>query len=192
MVQQKDSVVTPERFAQGLTWDEYLRHDAKYRDRYQRNYDQFVLTEDERRELRELFDRPGAPGKVLVLTEGWCPDCFREVPVIVKIAEATGIEVRVFPRDANLDIMNEFLREGEFQSIPTFVFYTRDHRYVTHWIERSATANEGMAEVRKIFEGRSREEAMPDYEKFQQGPTWRDWQHATVRELVDRLLPLAG
>ncbi len=192
MVKQQESVVTPARFGQGLTWDDYLRHDEKYRDRYERNYAAFKLTDSEQAALRELMARPNAPARVLVLTEGWCPDCFREVPVAVQMAEAAGMELRVFPRDLNLDIMNEFLRDGEFQSIPTFVFYTKDHRYLMHWSERSAVANEGMVEMRKIFEGRTREEAAPDYEKFQQGPAWRDWQHAAVAELIEKLTPLTG
>jgi hypothetical protein len=47
------------------------------------------------------------------------------------------MELRVFPRDDNLDIMSEVpLNRGESQSIPTLVFYTSDHRYIAHWIER--------------------------------------------------------
>ena len=46
--------------------------------------------------------------------------------------------VREFFRDQNLDIMNEFLYKGEFQSIPTLVFYDKDMNQLGVWHERAA------------------------------------------------------
>ncbi len=190
MVRPQESVVTPERFARGLSFHEYVSGLEKRRDKYERDYANFTPTAEEIAELKALVDRPGGPAKVLVITELWCPDCWREVPVMARLAEATGIELRILARDENLDVMQEFLRDGEFQSIPVFVFYTRDHRYLAHWIERSAVAQEGMVEMRRtIFEGRTREEAQPDYDRFQLGPVWDSWKHATVREVIDLLEP---
>lgn len=189
MVRSKESVVTPERFAQGVGYHEYVASLEKRRDKYEGDYARFSLTPQEIAEFKTLAERPNGPAKVAVITEYWCPDCWREVPVAAKLAEAAGLELRVFARDEHLDIMEEFLHHGEFQSIPVFVFYTRDHRYIAHWIERSAAANEGMVEVRRIFEGRTREEAQPDYDTFQLGPVWDGWKHTTVRELIDLLEP---
>ncbi|MGH2588322.1 MAG: thioredoxin family protein, partial [Dehalococcoidia bacterium] len=121
--------------------------------------------------------------KMLVLGEDWCPDVYRGMPVLARIAEASGIEMRVFPRDENLDIMNEFLKDGEYQSIPTAVFYTKDQRYILHWIERPKQADEEMPLMRKLYEGRTREEAAPDVLVFQQGPVWGGWRDATVKEI---------
>jgi hypothetical protein len=119
----------------------------------------------------------------LVLGEDWCPDVYRGMPVLARFAEAAGIELRVFPRDENLDIMNEFLKDGEFQSIPTAVFYTRDQQYILHWIERPQQANDEMPEMRKLYDGRTREEAADDVKAFQQGPIWGGWRDATIKEL---------
>ena len=33
---------------------------------------------------------------IIVFSAEWCPDCMRNVPVLDLLAEATGIEVRVF------------------------------------------------------------------------------------------------
>ncbi|MFN8556358.1 MAG: thioredoxin family protein [Dehalococcoidia bacterium] len=77
------------------------------------------------------------------------------------------MELRVFPRDQHLDIMNEFLKDGEFQSIPTLVFYTKDLRYIGHWIERAKKANDEMPIMRDIYAGRTREEAADDIRAFQ-------------------------
>ena len=188
MTQQKESVVTPERFASGLTWSQYLNERVqRNREKFEYNYRETVLTDDDVTAFRGLVERADGPARVLALGEDWCPDVFRGLPVMARIAEASGMELRIFPRDDNLDIMSEFLNHGEAQSIPTFVFYTRDHRYIAHWIERPAAANEQMAEVRKVFEGKSREEARPLYDEFQRGPVWASWRDETVREIRELL-----
>ena len=188
MTQQKESVVTPERFASGLTWSQYLNERVqRNREKFEYNYRETVLSDEDVTALRDLVGRAGGPAGVLALGEDWCPDVFRGLPVMARIAEASGMELRIFPRDDNLDIMSEFLNHGEAQSIPTFVFYTRDHRYIAHWIERPAAANEQMAEVRKTFEGKSREEARPLYDEFQRGPVWASWRDETVREIRELL-----
>ena len=102
------------------------------------------------------------------------------------------MELRIFPRDQNLDIMNEFLNQGEHQSIPVFVFYTRDQRYLAHWTERPALANEQMHLVNAIFQGKTADEALPEYERFQQGEVWASWRRETVREIRDLLTRVCG
>lgn len=188
MTQQQESVVTPERFASGLSWKQYFTERVvRNREKFQYNYDETQISEDDAAALRALVALPNGPAKVLVLGEDWCPDVFRGLPVIARIAEAAGMELRVFPRDDNPDIMNEFLNQGEHQSIPTVVFYTRDHRYICHWIERPAKANAEMGEVQKLFVGLDREkdrDKMRDLNnEFQTGPLWASWREATVREI---------
>lgn len=188
MTQQQESVVTPERFESGLTWQQYFADKViRNRDKFQFNYDETRISDEDAAALRALVALPNGPARVLVLGEDWCPDVFRGLPVLVRIAEAAGMELRVFPRDDNLDIMNEFLKDGEHQSIPTAVFYTRDHRYICHWIERPAKANAEMGEMQKLFEGLDREkdrDLMRDrYNAFQTGPTWSSWREATVKEI---------
>lgn len=188
MTQQQESVVTPERFESGLTWQHYFADKViRNRDKFQFNYDETHISDEDAAALRALVALPNGPARVLVLGEDWCPDVFRGLPVLVRIAEAAGMELRVFPRDDNLDIMNEFLKDGEHQSIPTAVFYTRDHRYICHWIERPAKANAEMGEMQKLFEGLDREkdrDLMRDrYNEFQTGPTWAGWREATVKEI---------
>ena len=186
MVQQA-SVVTPERFASGLTYQDYIAQINVNQDRFQQNYEGTQLTEQQIARFKEIMARPNGPAKMLVLGEDWCPDVYRGMPVAARIAEATGMEMRVFPRDQHLDIMNEFLKDGQFQSIPTLVFYTKDHKYIMHWIERAQKANDEMSIMRDIIGGRSREEAAEDVKKFQQGPVWAGWRVAQIDELIQLL-----
>jgi hypothetical protein len=183
MAQPKESVVTPERFASGMTWDQWMASIKPNRQKFEHNYRETVLSQEDIEAFHGSTARPDGPAKILALAEGWCPDVFRGLPVMARIAEAGGLELRIFPRDQNLDIMDEFLKHGQHQSIPTFVFYTRDHRYLCHWIERPQLADQEMHLVRAIFERQSREEAAPQYEAFQRGPVWARWRLETVREI---------
>ena len=105
----KQSVVTPERFLAGMTWDQYLDHIQRNKTKFQYNYDETSVPPEYAKRLQALAQRPDGPAKVLILGEDWCPDVFRGMPVVVQIATAVGLEVRIFPRDDNLDIMGEFL-----------------------------------------------------------------------------------
>jgi hypothetical protein len=190
MTQAKESVVTPQRFESGMTWASYLNETVqRNKPKFQYNYDETKLSDDDVAAFKRLADAPNGAKKVLALGEDWCPDVFRGLPVMARIAEAAGMDLRVFPRDDNLDIMNEFLNNGESQSIPTFVFYTADHHYIAHWIERPAKANAEMGEVMKRYEGLDR--TNPDdlaklrqiAEEFQTGPQWAAWRDETIREI---------
>jgi hypothetical protein len=187
MTQQKESVVTPERFASGLTWEQYSGAIQRNADKFQYNYDETTIADNDAAAFRALAGKEDGPAKMLLLGEDWCPDVFRGMPVLVRIAEAAGMELRIFPRDDNPDIMEEFLNQGQFQSIPVAVFYTRDHRYICHWIERPARANAELGEIQKLFEGldreKDREEMRRRYDEFQRGPMWASWRDETVREV---------
>ena len=196
MTKQQESVVTPERFAGGMTWELYLEHVKRNGEKFHYNYDETGIAQEDAEAFRALVARPDGPANVLALGEDWCPDVFRGLPVMVRIAEAAGMELRIFPRDDNLDIMNEFLNRGESQSIPTLVFYTRDHRYIAHWIERPAKANAELGEIPKLFADldreKDREKMRERYDEFQRGPVWASWRDETVRELRELLQSKCG
>jgi hypothetical protein len=184
---RRESVVTPERFGQGLTYEQWMAAIDRNQERFRENYEAAELSEEDVRAFRELVARPDGPAKCLALGEPWCPDVFRGLPVMARIAEASGMELRVFFRDQNKDIVAEFLNDGEHESIPIFVFYTRGHRYLCHWVERPALAEEEMYLLRQVFEGRPHEQALADYLAFQKGPVWAGWRRETVREICDLL-----
>ncbi|MEX2229182.1 MAG: thioredoxin family protein [Dehalococcoidia bacterium] len=182
-----DSVVTPERFAQGMTdFASWMGAIEKNKESFQRHYDEFTPGAQDIAALKRLVDEHGV--KMLVLGEDWCPDVWRGLPVACKIAEQSGMESRLFLRDQNKDIMSEFLKQGEFESIPTIVFFDRTHRYLGHWIERADQANEEMGPLREILAGVERdtpawEEARAKYNT----KTWElaeGWRQAQVRELI--------
>ncbi|HEY7541984.1 MAG TPA: thioredoxin family protein [Methylomirabilota bacterium] len=121
---------TPENLAREAGW--WLgrqRHDFSglLRDRYARAR----LDEPQVAAIRWLAAQPGGPANVLVISEEWSSDCRRDLPMLARLAEAGGLDLRIFPRDGqklgrgqradpaespNADIVNEFLNEKDGQT----------------------------------------------------------------------------
>ncbi len=190
MTQSKPSVVTPERFASGLTYKDYVAQVKVNKDQFEKYYGTAKLSAEDREFFRKAAQGAKGVAKILVLGEDWCPDVLRGLPVIARIAEAAGIELRVFPRDQNLDIMNEFLSQGQFQSMPTVVFYTKNQRYIAHWIERPKAASEERAqieaEIKKQMPNGSEQEIRAATRERTLG-RYPAWQQATVQEIRQML-----
>ena len=186
------SVVTPERFKQGLTYHEFIAQINVNKDRFEQYYGtaQDVITPEDVEFFKETVQKTGGAARVLVLGEDWCPDVYRGMPLIARIAESSGMEMRVFPRDANLDIMNEFLNRGEFMSIPTVVFFTADQEYLFHWIERPALAHKEQVEIDEKIEREMAgqdEQAVRRARRDMVNAKFPDWQRASVVEIRERL-----
>ncbi len=144
---RETSVVTPERYSQGFDYRAYMDEIKVNKARFEGFYDSSVLSEDDARAFRELASLDNGPRKMLVLGEDWCGDVVRGMGVLARICEAADLEMRIFPRDSHHDIMNEFLKEGKWMSIPVAVFYTGNHDYICHWIERPAVAEREMHQI---------------------------------------------
>jgi thiol-disulfide isomerase/thioredoxin len=188
-----ESVVTPERYAQGMTYAEYLASIERNQKRFEENYEGTHLPEADVAAFKALMAKPNGPAKMMVIGEDWCPDVFRGMPVFARLAEATGIDMRVFKRDENKDIIGEFLKDGEHESIPVAVFYTKDHEYIAHFIERPELAYEEMRTLLVPMYQRMRkpdptpeekEANKQEYIAFQNGPVWGNWRDETIRECI--------
>ena len=94
------------------------------------------------------------------------------------------MEMRVFPRDSNLDIMQEFLKNGQHQSIPVAIFYTRDHQYIGHWIERPALADQDRAQIEEAVK---RDQKVRAETRARQQQRYPAWQQASVQEMRELL-----
>ena len=189
------SVVTPQRFAAGLTYADFMAQVKVNKERMEDFYANFQVTAANVAALRELAAHPAGPAKMLVLGEDWCGDVVRGLPVLARMTETAGWELRIFPRDQHHDIMNEFLKEGQWMSIPTVVFYTADHRYIYHWIERPQVAEREIAEIEAAIRAENPEINDRDFGRERRARTAAraaDWQQATVAELIDRLQERVG
>ncbi len=192
------SVVTPERFSQGFSYPDYIAQININKNWFEKLYDSFQVESDDAEFFKEAVSLPNGPAKMMVIGEDWCPDVYRGMPVMARIAEAAGMEMRVFPRDANMDIMNEFLKEGKWASIPAVVFYSASHEYLCHWIERPALAEQEMesisAQVKSEMPNASEQEiraaARPrNQERF---PAWQQESVKEIRKLLTESLNIQG
>ena len=184
-MREATTVVTPARYEQGLPYTEFLAHAKVNVDKFELYYRTSPLTPDDIAFFATAAALPHGPAKILALAEAWCGDVYRELPTIARIAEATGMTLRIFLRDDNADIMDEYLsNEGKARAIPVFVFYTRDHLYVTHFTERSAGAH---AELAAILARVTSEMNLPSGTTLATVPDGE--RQAFIQELVARILP---
>jgi len=158
-------MVSPERFAQGMTFDQYVKfvgtpENLKREGSFnmpRRDYSEFLRKAFETAQLtdaqREAWQWIVAQPKVLVISEEWSSDCRRDVPVLARLGAAGGLEMRIFPRDGhtisslavpdpkespNADLMAQFLRKRDgqtFQSIPIAAFYTKRFEHLYTYME---------------------------------------------------------
>ena len=54
--------------------------------------------------------------KVLVITEDWCGDAMMNLPIL-KLSEALNLEVRVFHRDDDTKLIDQYLTNGKSRAI---------------------------------------------------------------------------
>lgn len=212
MTQAKESVITLERFKRGKTFQEYLDSGIRNRELFLENYENTKLTPEQEAALKELAARPDGPHHIVVIGEDWCPDVYRGTGVAQRMAEAMGAELRFFERDQNKDMMAEYLKEGEFESIPVFIFYDKNHREIAHFIERPKLANEQLHLTRDVIGDTSpegiakqlghepseeeikaaRAAARERYLAWQKGEVWAGWRVATVDECIELLRSKLG
>jgi hypothetical protein len=125
-------VVTRERFEQGLTLQQYVDHMSVNRERFVEALEEATLEPEDARILEKL---DGAR-RVIVISEDWCGTCLAHVPYVAKLIEGDpNIEMRLFPRDANLDLMDQFLKKGHYRSIPVFAFFDEHMNELARFLE---------------------------------------------------------
>ena len=187
---RETSVVTPQRFNQGFNYPDYIGQIKVNKNRFDGFYNGFQLNTEDADFFKQLVSCPNGPAKMLVLGEDWCGDVVRGLPILARIAEAAGMEVSIFPRDLNHDIMNEFLKEGQWMSIPCAVFYTKDHQYICHWIERPALAEREIGEMEEAIRAENPQINDQEFSRERRTRTAARadaWIEATVVELKELL-----
>jgi hypothetical protein len=125
-------VVTKERFEQGLTLQQYVDQMSFNRERFVEALEEATIEPDDTRVLAKL----NGARRVLVISEDWCGTCLAHVPFVAKLIEdKANIEMRLFPRDANLDLMDQYLKGGRYRSIPVFAFFDEHMNEIARFLE---------------------------------------------------------
>jgi len=228
-VERSQSVVTPARFVKGLTFDQYVAYvgtpenlkregsqgEARrdWSGYLRKAYEVARLTDAQAAAVRWLAAQPNGPAKILMIAEEWSSDCRRDLPVLARVAEAGGMELRIFRRDgqrfsrsqtpslaeapdSNADLMAEFLnrKNGQvWQSIPVVVFYTKTLEYLYHYIEYPAIYHKDrvVGHLRAPRPGETPEETQKRggrlFLELLDSPFFHVWQCAAVDEMLSML-----
>src|SRR5438067_6358579 len=134
------------RFETGLTYERYKAQMTRNRDRVEANEARVEIDTGDLAAFRSL----NGPLHVLVLAEDWCGDVIANLPVLAVLARESGtLDVRIFLRDQNGDLMQRYLNQGKYESIPVFAFFDETFREIGVFIERPASVTERRADQRK-------------------------------------------
>jgi hypothetical protein len=129
--------VTPERFAQGLTFAAYLAQMRTNKERFEKRMAEALITPADREAIR------GRKLKILVITEDWCGDALVGFPALARLVDdAPNVEMRVFLRDANPDVMDQYLKRGLYRTIPVIVFFDEQMNELARYMERQDVVTE--------------------------------------------------
>ena len=165
-------MVTKQRFAQGMTFEQYLDQMTTNKDKFLEAMAAVHVTPQD----RAVFASHGEKLNVLVLTEDWCGDALTNFPVLARMVEgAPNVEMRVFLRDQSPDLMDQYLNRGLYRSIPVFVFFDEDMKEVARFVERPPKITEYMEQ--KQLELRRQLRA-------QHGDEWRQAAGEEIRALL--------
>jgi len=128
-----------DRFAQGMTMSEYLDQMRVNKERFVRFMSEATIEDEDREALRRL-----GPGlRILVITEDGCGDALYSFPALARLVEdEPGVEMRVFLRDKNPDVMDRYLKRGLYRTIPMFVFFDERMNELARFMERQDVVSE--------------------------------------------------
>jgi hypothetical protein len=174
-------------------------------------YEAAHLSDAQARAWTWLASQPDGPAKILVISEEWSSDCRRDVPMLARVADTAGLELRIFPRDGerfsraqtpspaespSADLMAQFLnhKNGQtWQSIPVVAFYTRRLEPLYHYIEYPAIYDKDrlVAAIRGPRPGETKEQTKArgdrEFMEMLDSPFFRVWACAGVDEMLSKL-----
>jgi hypothetical protein len=225
--------MTPERFAKGLAWDDYVRFAGSAENLAREGFDirrfslvsprldwsgylrerhgRARLTDDQSAAIRWLAAQPGGPAKIAVLAEDWSSDCRRDLPYLARLAEAGGLDLRVFVRDGqtmlrkglpdpaaggNADLVVAYANEKNgqrFATVPVAVFFTRDFVELYRYLEYPAVYHKELVigHLRRPRAGETEDQAQAragrDIGTLLESPLVDVWAHAAIAEILSAL-----
>ncbi|CAN5552569.1 thioredoxin family protein [soil metagenome] len=157
--------ISKERFESGLSVEQFVDSMEVNKDKFLENVEaNNFSTED----ITFFGNRPIS---IAAIGEDWCTDVIHFLPVVAKLAqEVPNVTLKVFERDDNHDLIDQYLKEGKHRSIPVFVIYDENWNELGVFIERPEAVTRLMGDETRRFaqenpelEGANRSyENMPD------------------------------
>ena len=103
-------------FEESKSMKDYMEAMSQLKEQSFAIYNSFELPQDE----AFIEKLKSANIHILAITEDWCGDAMVNNPIIRKVAEAAGVEVRTALRDADTDLIDRYLTNGG-RAIPIYL-----------------------------------------------------------------------
>ena len=104
-------------------------------------------------------------GKILIISEPWCGDASATVPAVSRFFEAAGNEVKIFLRDSDPALINQFLTDGT-QSIPKILILNEDLTVKEVWGPRPEFGTKLLKKFKENEEAYPREDFYNDLQVY--------------------------
>jgi hypothetical protein len=137
-----------EWFEKGIPAKDVIDSMKVHKENLQSVYDQFSVAVEDQSFFQDVKAKEL---RAIVITEDWCGDAMMNTPILLKIAEATGIETRMILRDQNLELMDKYLTNGTSRSIPIFIFIDKNGEEKAVWGPRAPKVQEFVMELRSAL-----------------------------------------
>ncbi|WP_248928429.1 thioredoxin family protein [Paenibacillus hamazuiensis] len=147
-----------EKLRKGLSPQQFIDGMTKNQEKFQEWYDSFEWpSEDDKEFFESLNNRDDL--RCLILCADWCGDVVRNVPVVFRALEVSGIPVEVLLKEEHPDVMAQFLTMGG-EAIPIVIFTDFSGHVLGQWGPRPANVQAVMIEFKKNNPDRN----APDYQ----------------------------
>lgn len=179
-----------EWFSKGLSVQEYIDSMKVNKEEMEGINSRFSLSEGE---ATRLADLKGTGMKVIAITEDWCGDAMLNNPILLKVAEEIGMEVRFILRDQNLELMDQYLTNGTARAIPIFIFINKSGKVMAVWGPRAKRIQELVDKERRKLPGQDaadfKEKQMSMYKRLtasyqEDAEIW----HTVADSMIDTLV----
>ncbi|EKU45604.1 thioredoxin family protein [Staphylococcus massiliensis] len=121
-------------FEQAQPLDQYINNMTDHKDNLLSIYQSLELPDQDER-LDQI--KQGPIDKVLMISEDWCGDAMMNNAILKYIVEQTDIEAKVFKRDDDTDLIDQYLTNGKSRSIPIYIFLNKQYEQVAVWGPRA-------------------------------------------------------
>ncbi|MGE8205293.1 thioredoxin family protein [Heyndrickxia sp. NPDC080065] len=132
-------------FEKGIPSKDFVDRMQVHKENLQSIYDRFNVLEEDQNFFKGIQEKDL---RAIVITEDWCGDAMMNVPILLKIAEAANIDVRMILRDSNLELMDQYLTNGTARSIPIFIFIDQNGEEKAVWGPRAPKVQQMVTDLR--------------------------------------------
>ncbi len=193
-------------FPKGYDVSTYLGGLRNYRSLVKQLYQRAEPAPEHVTALRRGLAAQVQPVRATIMTEDWCGDSAANLPIIARLAEAAGVELRVF-RGSEVAELKHYYEGAGVTHIPVVSLWDGEWREIARWVEAPAVVDrkktawkDAHPEFMRLYSERDHDKQaakqfaelyrtfLDEMVRWYEGGHWRE----TTRELVEALPASVG